>query len=402
MVAALDEIDGFWTAELRHHQRVHFALLPNSFGLGANGQAIPFDGWYEDGLGERIRALCLDCDIDVVFCSYVFQSKLLDFVPSHMLKVIDTHDKMADRYDMLRANGQPLEFFSCTEAEEGAYLRHADLDGLAASLLELAVRPDELSRLAAISRERYARFHADGIAAMRQLFAHPKVLAGPTNIKTCVWPFTFMDLQEDQIYCCCGSWINRRLGTYEEADGIFEIWNSPDAQAIRASMFDGSLRYCNLAICMQAQFLLPLDDILAGKHGAKLKTIFAERRTVVPPPTHLNLCYDRSCNLTCPCCRSELIHIRKDDPRTSTSFASSSTSSITSAARASPLPSAPAVPAIPSPRNCFSICSAGSMSRRIGQPSPLRQNRGFRQHGRRLRGNLQDQPPGRKLGQVDE
>jgi glycosyltransferase involved in cell wall biosynthesis len=95
--------------------------------LGADGRDIPFDGWYEPGLGENIRLLCQRYDIDVVFCSYVFQSKLLDFVPDHVLKVIDTHDKMGDRYEMLRKNGQPLEFFSCSPEQEGAYLRRADV-----------------------------------------------------------------------------------------------------------------------------------------------------------------------------------------------------------------------------------------------------------------------------------
>lgn len=102
-------------------------ILPNQCGLGSNGQPIPFDGWYEEGLGQRIRVLCAAYDIDVVFCSYVFQSRLLDYVPAHVLKVIDTHDKMGDRYEMLRKNGQPLEFFSCTPEEEGAYLRRADV-----------------------------------------------------------------------------------------------------------------------------------------------------------------------------------------------------------------------------------------------------------------------------------
>ncbi len=102
-------------------------ILPNSHPLGANGGEISFDGWYEDGLGEKIRGLCAKYDIDVVFCSYVFHSKLLEFVPSHILKVIDTHDKMGNRYDMLRTNGQALEFFSCTPEEEGAYLRRADM-----------------------------------------------------------------------------------------------------------------------------------------------------------------------------------------------------------------------------------------------------------------------------------
>lgn len=104
-----------------------FDLLPNRHPLGSNGQVIPFDGWYEDGLGEAVAGLCGRHDIDLVFCSYVFHSKLLEFVPAHVLRVIDTHDKMGNRYEMLRAKGQPLEFFSCTPEEEGAYLRRADV-----------------------------------------------------------------------------------------------------------------------------------------------------------------------------------------------------------------------------------------------------------------------------------
>jgi len=102
-------------------------ILRNSHPLSANGSDIPFDGWYEEGLAERVRLLCAKYDIDVVFCSYVFHSKLLELIPSYMLKIIDTHDKMGNRYEMLRANGQPLEFFSCTPEEEGAYLRRADI-----------------------------------------------------------------------------------------------------------------------------------------------------------------------------------------------------------------------------------------------------------------------------------
>ena len=104
-----------------------FDILVNSHPLGADGREIPFDGWYEPGLGENTRLLCHRYDIDVVFCSYVFQSRLLEFVPDHVLKVIDTHDKMGDRHEMLRRNGQPLEFFSCTPEQEGAYLRRADV-----------------------------------------------------------------------------------------------------------------------------------------------------------------------------------------------------------------------------------------------------------------------------------
>ncbi len=103
------------------------SIVPNTHSLLANGSPIPFDGWYEPGLGEHIRMLCARHDIDVVLCSYVFQSKLLEYIPSWMLRIIDTHDKMGNRYEMLRQKGLPLEFFSCTPEEEGAYLRRADV-----------------------------------------------------------------------------------------------------------------------------------------------------------------------------------------------------------------------------------------------------------------------------------
>ena len=104
-----------------------FTILPNSKHLGSDGFSIPFDGWYEEGLGESIRLICYRQKIDIVFCSYIFHSKLLDFVPNHILKVIDTHDKMGERYEMLKKNGQPLEFFSCSCEEEGRYLARADV-----------------------------------------------------------------------------------------------------------------------------------------------------------------------------------------------------------------------------------------------------------------------------------
>ncbi len=104
-----------------------FDLLPNSRPFWAKGTDIPFDGWYDPTLGKNVWLMCQEYDIDVVFCSYVFQSKLLDCVPAHVLSVIDTHDKMGNRYEMLRRNGQPVEFFSCTPEDEGAYLRRADL-----------------------------------------------------------------------------------------------------------------------------------------------------------------------------------------------------------------------------------------------------------------------------------
>lgn len=94
---------------------------------GCNGREIPFDGWYIEGLGEQIALLCEKYNIDTVICSYIFQSKLLEYVPSYALKIIDTHDMFTDRYAILDKLGKPREFFSCTQREEGWYLSRADI-----------------------------------------------------------------------------------------------------------------------------------------------------------------------------------------------------------------------------------------------------------------------------------
>ena len=103
-------------------------ILPYPFQDNSHlGIDIPYDEWYENGLGEHIAYLCSLYSIDMLFCSYVFQSKMLEYVPRHVLKVIDTHDKMGGRYAAQKARGVKTEFFSCSPEDEGRYLRRADI-----------------------------------------------------------------------------------------------------------------------------------------------------------------------------------------------------------------------------------------------------------------------------------
>lgn len=86
-----------------------------------------FDSWYQNGVGEKIAELCKIYKVDVVICTYVMYSKLLEFVPDNILKIIDTHDKMSDRHLNLIKNNIPDEFFSCTKEDEAKYLNRADI-----------------------------------------------------------------------------------------------------------------------------------------------------------------------------------------------------------------------------------------------------------------------------------
>ena len=121
------------------------------------------------------------------------------------------------------------------------------------------------------------------------------------------------------MFSCCPAWIDDHdIGRYDSGADIFEIWNSAESQAIRASIFDGSFKFCSTKLCPRLHDPTTLDDeddILAGRHGERLRNIYENRRTVVSAPDYLNLCFDLSCNLSCPSCRKELISVRKDHPK---------------------------------------------------------------------------------------
>lgn len=86
-----------------------------------------FDTRYFEGLGEKIHALCLRYRISIVICTYIFHSKILEYIPDNIIKIIDTHDKMTDRHLFLRAHAIKDEFFSCTRDDEARYLSRADI-----------------------------------------------------------------------------------------------------------------------------------------------------------------------------------------------------------------------------------------------------------------------------------
>lgn len=100
-------------------------LPPSGQPLGAYG--AEFDSWITPEICSRVRYLCLEKDIDVVLCSYVWFSAVLDFVPDYITKILDTHDKFSDRFALLESRGLPKEYFSCTPEEEGRYLSRADV-----------------------------------------------------------------------------------------------------------------------------------------------------------------------------------------------------------------------------------------------------------------------------------
>jgi glycosyltransferase involved in cell wall biosynthesis len=87
---------------------------------------LPVDSYFDPACGRYARGLVTGHAFDVVIVSYVFYSRLFDYLPGPVLKLIDTLDVFSDRYRLYREHGQTGEWFSTGRQEEGRGLDRAD------------------------------------------------------------------------------------------------------------------------------------------------------------------------------------------------------------------------------------------------------------------------------------
>lgn len=123
--------------------------------------------------------------------------------------------------------------------------------------------------------------------------------------KICPSPFVQLDVLDRSSHLCCASWLRESAGNLSISQWQ-DVWNSDMAQNIRASVHDGSYRYCNKMACpkIQADLLAPAEDIAA--ESDLWRQIIELKATHLPVgPEQVNLAYDRTCNLSCPSCRTE-------------------------------------------------------------------------------------------------
>ena len=78
-----------------------------------------------------------------------------------------------------------------------------------------------------------------------------------------------------------------------------------EAQKIRESILDGSFKYCDHKLCpyIQNGSLPNREEVTDARH----KSIIKNNQIKDIEPTFYNLCYDESCNLSCPSCRQKEI-----------------------------------------------------------------------------------------------
>lgn len=92
-----------------------------------HGELWGVDDWYEPAITEGICSLLRTRTFDVVFCEYIFQSKVLELFPAKCVRVIDAHDRFGGRAELLKRNGIAPDFFYTSPQQEALALNRADL-----------------------------------------------------------------------------------------------------------------------------------------------------------------------------------------------------------------------------------------------------------------------------------
>lgn len=127
----------------------------------------------------------------------------------------------------------------------------------------------------------------------------------------CSKPFKWFEISElkekGDVFMCCPTWLDTPIGNLLN-QSVDEIWNGKKAQEIRKSILDGSYRYCNLSRCPYYQTVSGPVQRVEDIEDEDLKQVIEKTLTHLPyGPREINCAHDRSCNLSCPSCRTQLV-----------------------------------------------------------------------------------------------
>lgn len=106
-----------------------FDVVPPSkdFVYIAEGEYFGLDDWWDSNIYNYIKWKTNGFRFDAVIVNYIFFSKALEYFPRSTVKIIDTHDRMSGRKELLEQNSVKPEFFYTSEADEARALKRADL-----------------------------------------------------------------------------------------------------------------------------------------------------------------------------------------------------------------------------------------------------------------------------------
>jgi hypothetical protein len=125
----------------------------------------------------------------------------------------------------------------------------------------------------------------------------------------------FRPAVEGETFLCCPNWLNKPVGNLLRSS-VEELWNGRAAADIRRSILDGSFEYCSRSQCPYLQTQSGPVQPVAEVADPLMRRVIDEQLTMLPwGPLEINASYDRSCNLSCPSCRTHVImeHDRHDE-----------------------------------------------------------------------------------------
>ncbi len=116
------------------------------------------------------------------------------------------------------------------------------------------------------------------------------------------WVMIEVTLTGDVRMCGCGSWMPSTIGNLRHQT-LESMLSSSLAVEIRQSIVDGTYHYCNEKLCgvITNESLNTIDNI-----PPKVKSLFDDTTQFVFPH-HISFQGDRTCNLSCPSCRHQVI-----------------------------------------------------------------------------------------------
>lgn len=93
----------------------------------AVGEDHLIDEWWDPAIGDMLVWLFATNKFDAFIVNYAWLSKSFEYCPSNILKILDTHDRLSGRRDILQKNGIPAEFFHTTVEQEKIALDRANV-----------------------------------------------------------------------------------------------------------------------------------------------------------------------------------------------------------------------------------------------------------------------------------
>lgn len=138
--------------------------------------------------------------------------------------------------------------------------------------------------------------------------------------KFCSRPFEWLEIHEGHAHFCAPDWIKDMPGVPVKNRKMRSIWNDKSVQDFRKSILDESFKYCNEKTCPFLSQKNPLpgfpspvqykDQIISPR----LQKIIHRNLTKLNDGPFVWSCsHDKTCNLSCPSCRQNLIAASKNE-----------------------------------------------------------------------------------------